>query len=89
MKIIVYYINQQHLLTILFHKNLFFSGNEVLISLKFSKNKSKQNLGTFLLPVSGFQILMIATCLMTDLLGIHRSMGYSTAGKGRGKNLTF
>ena len=39
------------------------SGNEVLVSRKVSENNSKKKLGTFLFSVSGFQILMIATCL--------------------------
>ena len=42
MKIIVYYIHQQHLLTILFHINIFFSGNEVLVSWNVSKNDSNK-----------------------------------------------
>ena len=40
MKTIVCYIHQQHLLTILFHENIFFSGNEVLFSWKISKTNS-------------------------------------------------
>ena len=42
MRIILCYINQQHLLTTLFHWNILFSGNEVLVSWKVSKNKSNK-----------------------------------------------
>jgi len=41
-KIIVCYIHQQLLPTTLFHENIFFSGNELLVSWKVSKNISNK-----------------------------------------------